>query len=82
MGTIILTVEGKPEVCDFDKSYYSDDHDVPALWIGDQIIDLGDGHHNWPLGKDKDHMRWKLDPNKTYRVTIEEMHSDGGDQRQ
>ena len=72
--SVLLKVEGRPQVSNFDMSYYSDEHDVPAIWIGNQIVALGDGYHNWPPGKDDPHLRWQLDPNKTYRVTIEELN--------
>ena len=72
---LVLVEEGKPEVQDFDKSFYTENHDVPALWIGNQIVDLGDGYTLSGLSEEKDeeHLRWKLDPEKTYRVTIEEI---------
>lgn len=73
---IVLVTEGKPTTGDFDKSFYTDDHDVPALWIGGQIVAIGDGDRQVGFGyykKDEDHLRWKLDPDKTYRVTIEEI---------
>lgn len=79
LGTAILIAEGKPEECDFDKSYHTDDHDVPALWLGDQIVAIGDGYRPVGFGhveEDAEHLRWKLDPNKTYRVTIEEIEPD------
>ena len=74
----VLVATGKPEVGEFDKGSYSDDHDVPALWIGGQIVALGDGYNNWGAfsEKDENHLIWKLDANKTYRVVIEE-DSDG-----
>jgi|GEM_PF-5806765 len=77
MGTLTLVIEGKPELDDFDKSFYSDDHDVPALWVGGQIVALGSGYGNWPGDKDRGHLRWKLDPEKVYRVTIEEVEEKG-----
>jgi len=69
---VVLVVRGKPEVSEFDKGFYSEGHDVPALWIAGQIVDLGDGS-NMDGIKDEEHLRWKLDPEKTYRVTIEEV---------
>ena len=76
MKKIVFTIEGKPEMTDFDASFYTGGgHDVLALWIGSQIVDLGDGYKtDWPAsGKDEEHLRWKLDFNKTYRITIEEL---------
>jgi len=69
---IILKREGFVKECEFDKSMYSDDHDVPALWITDVIIALGYGYDDWGR-KDATHLRWKLKPNKKYRITIEEI---------
>jgi len=68
----VLVVEGRPETQDFDKSFYTEDHDVPALWIGNQIVDIGDGY-SMNGGKSEEHLRWKLNPEKLYRVTIEEV---------
>lgn len=62
---------GKPEMGEFDKSFYSDSHDIPALYIGGQIVQIGCGYGDWNE-KDEDHLRFKLDPEKTYRVIIEE----------
>lgn len=76
MDAAILIAEGQPEIGDFDKSFYTDDHDVPALWIGGQIVAVGDGYRRgawYCADKDEDHLRWQLDLNKTYRVTIEEI---------
>lgn len=69
----VLLVEGKAKTQSFDKSYYSEGHDVPALWIGQQIVALGNGFLSYPGGKDDTHLLWRLDPSKTYRVTIEEV---------
>jgi len=67
-------VKGKPKIGEFDKSFYSDDHDVPALYIGGQVVALGDGE---PMdlednGKE-DHLRWKLDEDKEHVVEIREV---------
>ena len=69
---IILKREGFVEECAFDKSLYSYDHDVPALWITDIIIALGNGYNDWGC-KDPTHLRWKFKPDKKYRITIEEI---------
>ena len=60
---------------EFDKSFYSDDHDVPALYIGGQIMALGYGIEDWNE-KDKDHLRWKLDEDKEYIVEIREVENE------
>lgn len=73
MGKVILAVEGKPKFNYFDKSAYTEDHDVPAVWIGGQIVAMGSGFNCWSGGKDEDHLWWELDENKQYRVTIEEI---------
>ena len=69
---IIIEAKGKPVISEFDKSFYTEDHDVPALYINGQIIAIGNGIDDWNI-KDKEHLRWKLDKNKTYKVTIEEI---------
>lgn len=68
----ILRVVGKPHMGDFDKSFYSDDHDVPALWIGGQIVAIGDGSDDYGV-KHEGHLRWKLDGNKEYEIIIREL---------
>ena len=75
-GRAILTTRGKPVIEEFDKGNYSTDHDVPALWIGGHIVALGDGYWEPYYEKDVEHLRWKLDPEKVYILTIEEA-SDG-----
>jgi len=72
MSKEILKVVGKPIMCDFDKSFYSDDHDVPALWIGGQIVAIGDGSDDYGI-KNPKHLRWKLDENKEYEIVIREL---------
>ena len=72
---IILRVKGRPCMSEFDKSFYSDDHDVPALYIGGQIMALGYGIEDWNE-KDKDHLRWKLDEDKEYIVEIREVENE------
>lgn len=72
----IAEAEGEMNVSEFDKSFYSDDHDVPALYIGGQVVAIGSGYwSSWAdeNEKDEDHLRWKLEEGKTYRVTIEEV---------
>jgi len=76
MTKVIQVIEGKPKIEDIDASFYTESHDIPMLWIGKQIIDVGNGYGSWPSDKDEQHLRWKLDPNKTYRVTIEEVKDD------
>lgn len=68
---VVFRAEGKPHVSDFDKSYYTDDQDVPALYIGEQIIAIGSGFGDYDR-KGEDHLRWKLDPERTYVVVIRE----------
>ena len=71
MKTILKKV-GKFRQCDFDKSFYTDDHDVPALWIDGQIFAIGYGYDDYGQ-KDKDHIRWLLNPDKEYEITIKEL---------
>lgn len=72
MSKEILRVIGKPKMGYFDKSFYSDNHDVPALWIDSQIIALGDGTDEYGA-KDGRHLRWKLDKDKEYDVIVREL---------
>jgi len=72
MSKEILKVVGKPMFGTFDKSFYSEDHDVPALWIDGQIIALGDGTDDYGT-IDPTHLRWKLDKDKEYEVTVREL---------
>jgi len=68
----ILYVKGKINESSFDKSFYTDDHDVPCTCIGSQIIEIGDGYDEY-ASKDKDHIRWKFDTNKEYEIIIREV---------
>ena len=68
----ILKKTGKFEEQVFDKSYYTEDHDVPALWIDGQIFAIGHGYDDYGH-KDKGHIRWLLNPNKEYEITIKEL---------
>ena len=69
---IILQVKGKPYIAHFDKSFYTDDQDVPELDIGNQIVAIGDGY-DFDDGKiDYDHLRHELNENKEYIVEIRE----------
>lgn len=49
-----------------DKVHYSDI--VRKVWIGKQVVAVQDGYRE--AGSD---LLWKLDTNKTYRITIEEV---------
>jgi hypothetical protein len=64
---------GKLNSSQFDKSFYSDDHDVPAIYIGGQIIELGAGFDIYTDEKDENSLLYKLDKEKTYQVIIREV---------
>jgi hypothetical protein len=68
-NNLILKMSGKPNISEFDKSFYSDGHDVPALYIGDQIVEIGDGYSDYNEKHD-DHLRFKLDFDACYEVII------------
>ena len=68
----IIKEKGKIRISEFDKSFYTDDHDVPALYIGTQIIAIGNGIGLWG-DKNESHLRWKLDSDKEYEITIKEL---------
>lgn len=59
---------------DIDASCYSESHDVPCIWIGNQIVGVGDGYNSDMIpSKNKNHIRWKLKEGKKYRVVLEEV---------
>jgi hypothetical protein len=66
---IVLSFLGKPKLGEFDKSYYSDDQDVPYIYIGDLPVAIGTGTEDY--GQiDEEHLRWKLDFDTEYQITI------------
>lgn len=73
MAKIIKKIKGKVRESSFDKSFYTDGHDVPIVCIGTQVIEIGDGYERgWNIEKDKDSFLWILDPDKEYEIIIKE----------
>ena len=59
-GKCVLIIRGKLHEEDDDISFYSDTHDVPHVYIGHQMIDIGDledflRNYDW-FDKDKEYV--------------------------
>jgi len=70
--TEIVLARGYIETITFDKSFYTDDHDVPITTINNQVIAIGDGYDDYGE-KIEGHLRWKLHPMKQYEIIIREV---------